>query len=113
MNLPARTARQSGGLAIAQLQGVAWVPEDLMGFADDDTIDAYPSRQDPLFGAALRRVRMFPQQPIQQGAALGRIHKESDCELAHSGVTVKLASVVIPYRYTIARSAHCGGRPAH
>ena len=52
----------------------------VMGFADDDAVDAYPSRHDPLFGAALRRVGMLPQQPIQQRADLGR-HFKSDFRL--------------------------------
>ena len=66
-------------MAIAQLQRVAWVRDGLMGFADDDAIDAYPPRQNPLFGAVFRRVRMRPQQPIQQGdddAASGLWHGE-------------------------------------
>src|SRR5208282_2953095 len=71
MNLPAGTARQSGGLALTQFQGIARVRDGLMGLADDDAVDAYPSRPYPLFGAALRRVGMLPQQPIQQGPDLG------------------------------------------
>ena len=74
MNLPSGTARQSGGMAIAQLQRIARVRDGLMGFADDNAVDAYPPRQNPLFGAVLRRVRMLPQQPIQQGAGLSFDH---------------------------------------
>src|SRR5437016_7960435 len=76
MNLPSGTARQSGGMAIGQLQCIARVRDGLMGFADDNAVDAYPPRQNPLFGAVFRRVRMLPQQPIQKGAGVSTpLHK--------------------------------------
>jgi hypothetical protein len=58
-------------MALAQFQGIARVRDGFMGFADDDAVDADPARQNPLFGAASRRVRMLPQQPIQQEAGFG------------------------------------------
>ena len=45
-----------------------------MGFADDHAVDADAARQDPLFGAAPRRVGILAQQPIQQRAGLGFRH---------------------------------------
>src|SRR5437016_5875190 len=77
MNPPSGTARQSRGMAIAQFHGIARVRDGLMGFADDDAVDADPPRQNPLFRAAFRRVRMFPQQPIQQRAGLSFDHISS------------------------------------
>jgi hypothetical protein len=70
MNLPAGTAIQGGGMAAAQFQRIARIGEELMRFADDDAVDADPSRQNPLLGAAFRRVGMLPQQPVQQWADL-------------------------------------------
>src|SRR5437773_4664669 len=71
MNLPSGTARQSG---ITQFQCIARVRDVLMGFADDDAVDAYPPRPNPLFGAVFRRARILPQQPIQQGGVFGLDH---------------------------------------
>ena len=74
MNLPAGTAVQCGGAAAAQFQRTLRVRDDLMGFADDHAVDADASRQYPLFGAALRRVGILAQQPIQQRAGFGFRH---------------------------------------
>ena len=74
MNLPPGAARQSGGMAAAQFQCIARIPDELMGFADDAAIDADATCQNPLFGAAPRSVGMLPQQPIQQCVGLIRFH---------------------------------------
>src|ERR1017187_1619065 len=77
MNLPARTTREGGGVAAAQLEGIAGVGNGLVGLSNDHAIDAHATRENPLFGATLRSLRMLAQQPIQQGAGV-RFDRGSD-----------------------------------
>ena len=64
MNLPAGTAFEGSGMAVAHAQRTAWIGDELMRFADDDAIDADPSCQDPMLGPAFRRIGIFEQQPL-------------------------------------------------
>src|ERR1019366_5735098 len=57
MNLPARTTREGGGVAAAQLEGIAGVGNGLVGLSNDHAIDAHATRENPLFGATLRSLR--------------------------------------------------------
>ena len=66
MNLPTGTASQGTGVASAQFEFIARVGKALMRFANDLSVDAHATRQNPFFGAASRCVRMLPQQPFQQ-----------------------------------------------
>jgi len=45
-----------------------------MRLADDYTVDADPPRHNPLFGTTFRRIRILPQQPIQQGLGVSFNH---------------------------------------
>ena len=57
-----------------QLESVPGIGERLVGFANDDAVNAHPAGEDPLLGAVLWRVRMLAQQPVQQGACVCFVH---------------------------------------